>query len=78
MGKMYEEDTVLLKQRKPTIAERKGGAEIVFVRIGVETKAKYNISACVLYESWEQWGEPVGILSDNVEDVQVWRDSIGD
>lgn len=66
-------DTVLIGIRKPTEIEQKGGAEVVFIRQDCRKDLIYNISACVLYESWEQWGQSTDILCDNVVDVEAWR-----
>jgi hypothetical protein len=63
----------LLQIRKPTLAEKAGGAEIVFIR--ADFHKTYAIKACTCYESYEQWGAPVEILRDNVSLVQHWRNN---
>ena len=47
-------------------------AEVEFVRRD-EQGREYIIYACRCYESWEQWGAPTKILSENVEAVEIWR-----
>lgn len=65
-------ETKLTAVRKPTPAERKRGAEIVFERSG--GGHKFTILACKCYESWEQFGGvPSEVLSDNVPVVENWR-----
>jgi len=66
-------ETSLICQREPTAKERKeNGAEIVFERED-DTGQIYIIYGCVLYESWQQWGEIEKILWDNVNDIEKWR-----
>lgn len=76
MIKTKMERTKLSAIREPTKTERKNGAEIVFERYKLDDKGlwiTYTIFACKCYESWEQWGAPVGVLGDNVETVERWR-----
>ena len=64
--------TILDTIRRPTPAERKRGAEVVFERSG--RGRRYVILACKCYESWEQFGGvPSEILLDNVPAVERWR-----
>lgn len=63
--------TKLVSIRKPTTAERKRGAEVVFER--KEGRHTHTILACKCYESWEQWGAVPAVLSDNVSAVERWR-----
>ena len=69
-----QSQSVLLGTRRPTLDERKRGAEIVFIR--ELNDVQYDILGCVLYESWEQWNAPTKILGDNVDDIQNWRDAL--
>lgn len=48
------------------------GKEAEFVRED-EKGRRVAIQACRIHESWEQWGAPKSILSDNVQDVEDWR-----
>ena len=67
--------TTLVGIRKPLLWEREKGADVVFVRM--DTEGNYlNVYASTCYESWEQWGQPSEVLSDNVDDVENWRKSI--
>ena len=61
----------LIAIRKPNRAEKKRGAEVVFVR--KDGQREYTILAATCYESWEQWGAPTEILGDNVDTVERWR-----
>ena len=63
--------TTLQAIRRPTRAEQKRGAEIVFER--KEGRRLHAVLACKCYESWEQWGAPREVLSDNVDAVERWR-----
>ena len=63
--------TKLVSVREPNRAERKRGAEIVFVRR--DGRYKFVILAAKCYESWEQWGAPREVLGDNVPTVERWR-----
>ena len=65
--------TKLISIRRPNLAERKRGAEVVFER--KEGKQVYTIMACKCYESWEQWGAgvPREVFVDNVPAVERWR-----
>ena len=63
----------LIGWRKATKKERKEhSAEVVFTRED-ERGEQHTIYACCCYESWEQWGAIREILSDNIEDVETWR-----
>jgi len=64
-------ETKLIGIRKPTNAEKKNGAEVVFTR--QTSDREFTIYACKSYESWEQWGAPIEVLGDNVDDVEKWR-----
>jgi hypothetical protein len=68
----HTQETKLIGVRKPKSGERKRGAEVVFEREDQSGRA-YTILAAKCYESWEQWGEPTEILSDNVDAVERWR-----
>jgi len=68
----FTKQTSLDVIRKPTPAESKRGADVVFERSDSDGR-KHTILACECYESWEQWGVPSEILSDNVGDVGAWR-----
>ena len=46
-------------------------AEIVFVwQAG---RQRHRIQAARCYESWEQWGAPVHLLSANMPHIERWR-----
>ena len=64
--------TKLIEQRKPTPAEAKKGAEVVFVRQDSQGRT-VTIYACRCHESWEQWGAHTDALCDNVPNVEAWR-----
>lgn len=68
----YAKETRLVAVRKPTAAEAKRGAEVAFDREDDDGR-EITILACKCYESWEQWGAPTEILSDNVDAVERWR-----
>lgn len=63
--------TKLVSIRRPNLAERKRGAEVVFER--KEGKIVHAVLACRCYESWEQWGAPTEVLTDNCPAVERWR-----
>mgnify|MGYP001608598557 CR=1 FL=1 len=63
--------TKLIVIRRPTPAECKRGAEVVFER--KEGRQTHIILACRCYESWEQWGAGTEALADNVNAVERWR-----
>ena len=63
--------TQLSAIRKPTAAERKRGAAVVFERSNAHSV--YTILACKCYEGWEQWGASPDVLGDNVPAVERWR-----
>lgn len=68
--------TILLGWRKATKAEKKSkGADVVFTREDEDGK-EYTIYGCKCYESWEQWGQPGYILSENVDAIEEWRQSL--
>ena len=67
--------TKFLGKRKPTQSEAKRGAEIVFIREDEQGNEIY-ILASKCYESWEQWGSTVEVLSDNVFQVEKWRNRV--
>ena len=64
--------TKLVSIRKPTKAEEKRGADVVFEREDSDGR-EYTILGCKCYESWEQWGQPAEILSDNCDAIENWR-----
>lgn len=64
--------TKFLGLRKPTAAEKKKGAEVVFLR-EKQNGQEIKIFASKCYESWEQWGSESEILSENVPQVEKWR-----
>ena len=67
------QETKLIQQRKPTTQDRdQNNAEVVFERKD-PTGRIYTIYGCICYESWQQWGAPREILSDNVDDIERWR-----
>ena len=68
----YTKKTTLESVRKPTVAEKKRGAEVAFDRTDDEGR-EFTILACRCHESWEQWGTASEILSDNVDAVERWR-----
>jgi hypothetical protein len=64
--------TRLVEVRPPTPEEHKEhGGEVVFVR--KDRREMHLIYASRCYEGWQQWGAPVEVLGDNVEDVERWR-----
>lgn len=63
--------TTLICISKPTVSEKKRGAEVVFVREDKDNT--YRVLGCKCCESWEQWGAPVSVLGDNVDDIEQWR-----
>ena len=65
-------ETRLVCTRKPSVAESKRGAEVVFERKDSSGR-EHVILACKCYESWEQWGAVREVLSDNVGAVERWR-----
>ena len=68
--------TELVRRRLPIQAERNLGSEIVFIRKDNFGKY-YKVLARRSHESWEQWGAPTEVLSDNVPDVEKWRKNYG-
>lgn len=68
----FTKQTKLDAIRKPTAAEKKRGADVVFERSDRDGR-EHTILACRCYESWEQWGVASEILSDNVDSVERWR-----
>lgn len=64
--------TKFIGSRKPTTEEKKNGAEIVFIREDSAGR-QIEIFGCKVYESWEQWGAPTEVLSDNVKNIEAWR-----
>jgi hypothetical protein len=58
--------------RKPTLAEKKKQAEIVFMYEDEKGK-DVLIFGCKLYESWEQWGASEDLLYKNVKRIEAWR-----
>lgn len=66
--------TTYLGKRKPTAAEAKKGAEIVFIRED-EQGNKIEIMGSKCYESWEQWGAIPEVLSQNVGTIEKWRNN---
>jgi hypothetical protein len=66
--------TVLVETRSPTQSERRDEeAEIVFIRRSTQTGRTFTILACRSLESFEQWGAPREVLSENVKVVEEWR-----
>lgn len=65
--------TKLTGIRKATKAEHKQrGAEVVFTREDSQGR-EYTIYGRKCYESWEQWGVPAYVLSDNCDAIERWR-----
>jgi hypothetical protein len=64
----------LIETRNPTREEELADVEVVFVRKD-KRGTLHTIYGCTVYESWEQWGAPREILSDNVPDIEAWRKS---
>jgi hypothetical protein len=64
--------TTLEAVRKPTSAEARRGAEVVFERVDRDGH-EHTILACKCYESWEQWGAIREVLCDNIDAVERWR-----
>lgn len=70
----FTKETRLAAIRRPTPAEVKRGADVVFEREDMQYPGHtHAILACRCYESWEQWGAASEILSDNVDAVERWR-----
>ncbi|MBB5048541.1 LmbE family N-acetylglucosaminyl deacetylase [Rhodopseudomonas rhenobacensis] len=63
--------SALIAIRRPSLREARDGAEIVFVRLHDRQRVKIFAATC--YESWQQWGAPRTLLSQNVELVELWR-----
>ncbi|ARB14228.1 hypothetical protein Ccr5_gp328 [Caulobacter phage Ccr5] len=69
--------TRLIVVRAPTAAEladpssRAGGAEVVFERADREGRTRL-VFASYCYGSYQQWGETVDVLGDNVEAATLW------
>lgn len=68
----FIKETKLDSVRKPTSAESKRGADVVFERSDASGRA-HVILACRCYEGWEQWGAPAEVLADNCDAVECWR-----
>jgi hypothetical protein len=68
----FSKSTRLVSIRKPTAAEAKRGADVVFEREDAEGRTA-TILACRCQESWEQWGANTEVLADNVSAVEHWR-----
>lgn len=68
--------TQFINSRQPFAHEKEKGADVVFIRQDLRTGQYLEIFACVCYESWEQWGQPADILSENVENVEQWRENV--
>tara|TARA_R100000482_G_scaffold123643_2_gene74115 strand:- start:843 stop:1082 length:240 start_codon:yes stop_codon:yes gene_type:complete len=67
---LIEKKTELIEIRKATSKEREqNNAETVFIRKD-RSGNEYTIYSCKVYDSWEQWGVPKEILSDNVDDIE--------
>jgi hypothetical protein len=66
-----DEAAGLIAIRRPTGAEARRGAEIVFVRRHRGVRETILASTC--YESWQQWNAPRAALADNVELIERWR-----
>ena len=67
--------TELIEIRKPTKEERENNdAEIIFIRKD-RFENEHIIYGCTCYESWQQWGVSKEILSDNVDDIEAWRNA---
>jgi hypothetical protein len=66
------ENYKFLGTRKPTADEKSKSAEIVFIYEDTNGN-EITIKACKVYESWEQWGAPLKVLSENVKRVETWR-----
>jgi hypothetical protein len=68
--------STLIETRKPNKAERisQPSAEVVFIRED-STGREHIIYGCTCYESWEQWGASIGILVENVNEIENWRQS---
>lgn len=52
--------------------QRTHKAEVVFVRQH-ERGNRYTIFGTKSHDSWEQWGAPDDVLSDNVDAIERWR-----
>lgn len=61
----------LIAIRRPSLRERRHGAQIVFERLHDGRKETIYASTC--YEGWQQWGAACPVLSANVETVEEWR-----
>tara|TARA_R100000781_G_scaffold98935_1_gene62518 strand:+ start:1628 stop:1843 length:216 start_codon:yes stop_codon:yes gene_type:complete len=62
--------TELIEIRRATSREREeNNAETIFVRKD-RLDNEYTIYSCKVQDSWEQWGVPKEILSDNVDDIE--------
>ena len=73
---MNETKSILSETRKPTNAEERKGAQVVFER--KRNGVRYTIFAAVYHESWRQWGAPAPVLTDNIADVEAWIDRVRD
>ena len=69
--------TLLVGIRRPTISERKNHdlPDAVFIRENIATGKKLKIYAVhgTKYTGWEQWGQNKEILSENVDDIEIWE-----
>jgi hypothetical protein len=66
--------TKLIAVLEPSETQRTRGAEVVFLRRD-DIGNLIEILACKCHESWEQWGAPFDVLSENASDVELWRRS---
>lgn len=64
--------TKFLGLRKPTKEEKNKGAEVVFLRKDFNGNV-ISVYGAKCYESFEQWGAPVEVLSDNCINIESWR-----
>ncbi len=68
--------TSFIGTSEPTEQQAANGAEIVFIRRNNSTGKLIEIMGATCHESWEQWGQPREILSENVEDIENWRKTV--
>lgn len=68
--------TIFVGTATPTAEQAAKGAEIVFIRRNNSTGQTVEIMGATCHESWEQWGQPSEILSENVEDIEKWRKTV--
>lgn len=64
--------TILVNRRRPTVAERKRGAEVAFDRED-KNGNRVTVLGAACYESWEQWGAATCVLSENIDAIEDWR-----